>query len=70
MLNESLKTNYGVNEFVADETAAHLRADQFKCSGQIVCGFMVVVLQLMQDLFKKQIQLEAVTIVVPDRFYI
>lgn len=41
---------YSVNEFVADETTAHLRADQFESAGQIISRFVVVVLQLVQNL--------------------
>ena len=43
---------YGVHELVADEAAAHLRADQLEGSRQVISRLVVVVLQLVQDLQK------------------
>lgn len=38
---------YRVNEFVADETAIHLSADQLESASQIIGRLAVIVLDLM-----------------------
>lgn len=42
-----------MDQFIANEATTHLRADQFESSGQVISRLVIVVLQLVQDLYQK-----------------
>lgn len=46
-----------MDEFVANEAATHFRADQLESARQIIRRFVIIVLQLVKDLFTKDTQI-------------